>query len=886
MEANLPTERPRRRYTLYTALAAFGIMLAVYFLLRVWPFGEYSIVTGDLGGLYINYFSHLRRFFLGESGFAYGFDKGLGGGLLGLYAYYYASPFNLIYLLFPVRWFPVAASLVQLAKFVLACTFFHVFIATKFSMLSWRAIPLSLCYGFTAYGFAYAQNIMWHDVLLLLPLICLGIDRIAAGASPGLYAAALAAAIFANFYIAYMACIFAVIYFFYTMLLRTGEQKTAGWKLPLLRFGAGSLLGGGLCAALLAPALYNINQTKGDLLSYSFSWARNFRLGRFPERFVWGSFALSDEYGELPFVYCGLLVLLLVFCYFASSAVKAKEKLLSGSILLIFLISFWARGFDLIWHGLKEPVWFPMRYSFIFCFFMVLLAARALACKATGRREVLIGGGVLLAALLIMAAFPIAVSRSRILLSAAAVLFYAICLLLAGTAVGARRRSLIFGALTLAAALELGMNGYYISSQLDQYTLASHQQRVDLAGGTVKAIQSADPGDYRIAETHYFSLNDPMLLGYRGLSHFGSTQDSPAQSVLYNLGYRNYEGAGPYLSGGTAFSDAVLALKYLSSNAELAVSTHWQGSNITAPYTVYENEFALPMLFAIDGSGMTDTRHGVYEDDLFAFQNDMYREMGGVGTLFTEVPGVELLAANGEPAGPGAAVAPGCEYRITAQESDTHYAWFSAKTLLLPMYVDGQYQSVYFSPTNKGAICLGWLEAGQTVNIRWDNTEAFEVEDYRVVRMDDNALHTFIEQMHAGAGNFTVEDGLVSGSVFSEANRNTLYTSIPYDADWQALVNEQTVIPHRFMGGLLAVPLQPGENKVELRYRPSGTGLGLAITLGSILLAVALFVLRPLLIKLKPKQAVSTNSSAYSSDDLNMTAVVSQDAPDAKTEVK
>ncbi len=407
--------------------------------------------------------------------------------------------------------------------------------------------------------------------------------------------------------------------------------------------------------------------------------------------------------------------------------------------------------------------------------------------------------------------------------------------------------------------LELGMNGYYISSQLDQYTLASHQQRVDLAGGTVQAIQNADSGDYRIAETHYFSLNDPMLLGYRGLSHFGSTQDSPAQSVLYNLGYRNYEGAGPYLSGGTAFSDAVLALKYLSSNAELAVSTHWQASNIAAPYAVYENEFTLPMLFTMNGSSMTNARHGVYEEDLFAFQNDMYREMGGGGTLFTEVPGVELLMPNGEPSGTGGEVATGCIYRVIAQESGTHYAWFSAKTLLLPMYVDGQYQSVYFSPTNKGAICLGWLDAGQTVSIHWDNTEPFEVDDYRVMRMNDAALRTFITQMRAGAGNFTVKDGMVHGNVFADANLNTLYTSIPYDADWHASVNGQTVIPRRFMGGLLAVPLQPGENEVSLRFRPSGTGLGLAITFVSIVLIVALFALRPLLARRWRKRHINTN---------------------------
>ncbi|MDL2294411.1 YfhO family protein [Ruminococcaceae bacterium OttesenSCG-928-D13] len=833
--------RPKRRYTLYTAGIAAAMMLAVYIMMGIWPFGDGSIVTGDLGGLYLNYFGHLKRALSGSAGFAYGFDKGMGGSLLGLYAYYYSSPFNFIYCHFPLRWFPVAASVVLFAKTVLACVFFRVYIAAKFPQLGWRSVPLALCYGFLAYGFAYAQNIMWHDVVLLLPLICLGIDRIVAGKSPTLYIAVLAVAIFANFYIAYMACIFVVLYFFYSMLTRPAgagatplaparKNRWAEWKLPLMHFAGGSLLGGGLTAALLVPALVNINRNKGDLLSFSFSFETNFSLSRLPERFVWGSFAPTDVEGHLPFVYCGLLVLVLVGAYFFSRSVSLKEKLLGGGILLLFLLSFWVKGLDLVWHGLKEPVWFPARYSYLFCFFLVLLAAKALAAKAAGRRAVLLGGGLLFVILLAMTAFPIAISRSRIALSAAAVLFYSFCLVLAATATSLRRRRVVYGVLIAAVAVELAMNGYFISSGFDSYTLSSHQGRVDANVDTLEAIEAVDGADdYRIATTHYHSLNDAMLLGYSGLSHFGSTQDGYAQSVLYNLGLRSYEGGGPYLNGGTAFADSVAGLRYLSSDGSLPVATHWAETGLETPYTVYRNPYVFPMVFMVDGAKLADTEAG-YQQDMFAYQNGLYTELGGAGTLFGDGGEVKLLDADKNSYPPVGEVPSGGVYRLTAQRDGQHYVWFESGIQLLAPTVDGVERNLYFSPYNKGAIDLGWLTAGQTVEITFGNAAAFEVTGLRFVWMDTDGLAALSETVNANGGSFTVRDGRVGGSITAENDHSWLFTSIPWDPDWRATVNGKPVETRMVAGGLIALPLEAGENIVEMTFVPGGSAAGWTIT--------------------------------------------------------
>ena len=103
--------------------AAFGLslllVLGAYFLLGFAPFGDDTILTGDLNGLYVNYITDMWRR-VREGGFFYSFAKLCGGSTLGLFAYYMSSPFNLAYLLFPVRAIPYVAQAVFAVR--VACT--------------------------------------------------------------------------------------------------------------------------------------------------------------------------------------------------------------------------------------------------------------------------------------------------------------------------------------------------------------------------------------------------------------------------------------------------------------------------------------------------------------------------------------------------------------------------------------------------------------------------------------------------------------------------------------------------------------------------------------------------------------------------------------------
>ena len=154
-------------------LAAFGggclLMAAVYFCLGWWPFGTGTVLTGDLRGLYVNYITDMWAR-VKQGGFFYSFGKLAGGSTLGLFAYYMNSPFNLLFLLLPTRMVPQAAGLIFLLRTGVTAAAFCWYLQRHFAKADPLFAVLGQCYAFCAFCIVYNQNIIWMDVVWLLPL--------------------------------------------------------------------------------------------------------------------------------------------------------------------------------------------------------------------------------------------------------------------------------------------------------------------------------------------------------------------------------------------------------------------------------------------------------------------------------------------------------------------------------------------------------------------------------------------------------------------------------------------------------------------------------------------------------------------------------------------
>ena len=72
---------------------------------------------------------------------------------------------------------------------------------------------------------------------------------------------------------------------------------------------------------------------------------------------------------------------------------------------------------------------------------------------------------------------------------------------------------------------------------------------------------------------------------------------------------------------------------------------------------------------------------------------------------------------------------------------------------------------------------------------------------------------------------------MVSGQVTNRSKQKWLYVAIPADKGWRATVNGVKVTPKTVIGGMLALPIQPGKNQIQLTYHVPGLLGGLLISI-------------------------------------------------------
>ncbi len=848
----------RRHPAMFAGGLAAGMMVCIYAVWGIWPFGENTVITGDLNGQYIPYFSHYQRVFFGEAGFFYGLDKSLGGAFAALFSYYVASPLNVLYLFVPVAWFAALAGLLFALKVVLTASFMALYLNKKFKNLGLLGVVPALGYAFSAYVFVYAQNIMWHDVLLLFPVVCLALERLLNGKGVLLYSAALALMIWANFYIAFMACIFLVLYVLCFFIMQNRPKRFI--MRSSLQFAGASLLGGGLAGALLIPTVYNLNSSKLDQMEYSFSPQTQFSLLHLPEQLAFNNFQWQNVVDGNPLLYCGLLLPLLAMCFFISRKIKLKAKLCAGAVLVFLAVSFWVDGLDDIWHGFAEPVWFPYRYSWLFCFVLAILAAAALSFGAVEKKTLFISSGISAGAFFVLVPISQSAGMVKLLLSAAGVFFYGACLWWMFKNKETKRwYNGVAVVLLFAVCTELCASGFLISRKFEQYSLPTYQTFINDVGGTMQSLQEESP-QYRVEKNFYRTLNDPMLLNYHGNSHFGSTQDKATTETLWNLGYR---GIGSYLYGSTAFSDSVLSFKSLLATDERAVPAHWQEESDLQVGTVYTNPYALPLVFA---APLTDNQaEAVLWEDSFAYQNELYRAItGSEENLLLPAEQVHKEENGNVLDGVLGVLPQGGEYVLTPQESGYYYALFIADNPYadLEYWLDGEMAGAVFTSDQNGVINLGYRQAGEEVRLGFGAESTPNIQAAYFAYLQEESLLQLTQQANENSGNFLVEDARVEGEITVGADRQALFIALPYDEGWSALVNGIETKPFMVQGGLMGLALQEGENEVIMTYSPPGVMMGVCAS------AISLVVFLGIALWQKRKKMVAAetiNSNEHSS---------------------
>ena len=256
---------------LLAALVTAVIYWTVMLLGKYVPFGINTPAVTDAKLQYLDLFAYCRDVLTGQNSAVYTFSNTLGGGAAAIWAYYLASPFNLLLLLFPKDQMNLFLEVLITAKLSAASASFAWLIGRRFKQSVSRdmTLLLSVAYGLMQYMLAQESNVMWLDGVILLPFIVMGIHRAVYSRRFALAELAVpaAASVLANWYTGGINYLFSAVWFLYELLRdkRSGKPDDPGSLGTARRIGR-YLLGMGtgllLAAVLFLPNVIALRQGK------------------------------------------------------------------------------------------------------------------------------------------------------------------------------------------------------------------------------------------------------------------------------------------------------------------------------------------------------------------------------------------------------------------------------------------------------------------------------------------------------------------------------------------------------------------------------------------------------------------------------------------------
>lgn len=121
MMTKTDTEKHKKQDLLAACLLSFlltaGLLAVLYAVSGFAPFGDSaSLAWQDANNQYLDLFLLYKRLLSGSAGLSYSFSKMLGGTNVALFAYYLASPLNLLLAFFPTDRILVFFDLLILLK--------------------------------------------------------------------------------------------------------------------------------------------------------------------------------------------------------------------------------------------------------------------------------------------------------------------------------------------------------------------------------------------------------------------------------------------------------------------------------------------------------------------------------------------------------------------------------------------------------------------------------------------------------------------------------------------------------------------------------------------------------------------------------------------------
>lgn len=773
------TKSNKKIVNIFYGLGAF-ILTGIFFLLalkisHIYPFGDNTIIYHDMQYQYLDYLTYFRNLLHGSGNIAYSFSIGMGEGTAAFFAYYLASPFNIILAFFSEDKIVLGITFLIMLKLASSAVTMFIYLSKRFSLSNLSALLLALSYSMMGYNVLNCSNIMWLDGIIILPLIALGIHNLVYQNKKIMYFFALWYGIITNWYIGYMLCIFAVVYFIVENVLyyMKNKQNKKGLFKSCTNFVFVSILSGMATMVLILPqTLQMLSQGESDFLK---GIRANFNcsfLEGFKDLFLNGE-KLTKQQTNPP-IYVGSFPIICIASLFVNKKERISKKYFALILICIGMAAYIFNPLNYLFSVMKIPSNHYYRHAFLFSFLLIMLAGMALQAgiKAHG----------------VLAAFIIGLLYDFVLNYEDKTSFYfgLTCMILIGIfmlcyklLLDKQKNKLCTALLATLLILFVGfehVKDWNLELTDHTYTnsrITNYNQEIS---SIMNDIKREDSSIYRIDKTsarfsNYncsVSQSESMSFDYSSISHYSSTRNVALSEFLMNNGYASVTKLTPYHP--IPVMDALLGVKYVIGQ-ELPSDYH-QLTNIGSENAhVYQNPYYSGMAYIVQNNLKGSTSLLPYSENPFESQSAFISAISGLQDNYYFYNATTQIDTDHSCY---------CVWEIHVTHNGPLYAYIKngSKNLNISVNDDLHFENYWF---NNSIRYIGEFKQGDIVRIKASNgTNADQFELYATT-LNYNSVTKALDVIRANNISITDwKDGEVKAHITANENSQIMFTgSIP-----------------------------------------------------------------------------------------------------------
>ncbi len=849
--------------SLWVCLAAGGLTLlilgVVYALRGIWPFGGENIAYVDTAQFYLpDYYKVWDALHGADRNINWfsGLIEGSNAGLTTL-----LKPANWVFLLVPRDHILEGLSLYLAAKMFLIALIASLVVSIRFRGLPfvWK-ILLPLAYTFSGFVLQYYSNFAWLGITAVFPLMLWFLERLWRDGKYLPYAILYAYYLYSSVYYTYMVTVYILLFSLgYCLFVCPKEQRGD----RILRLGLSTAAAYGVTArywlsgssSLVGTSRFQSNLDSGLITGFT-TW-------NIP----------NTRHTVLMLLGMAVVFALLLRALRRQRLAGEEEKHVRAKGIRFFLFLLGAlaipmvfTNIDTAWH-FGQYNFFPMRYGYVIP--ATLLAAAGLCLedeqhtperlsRKAGIWLAAADGAVMaiLLALLVPKLWPVFQEYGACFLTNLGREGYwkyfallVLCgLLFTGLYLALfhlknRRLSAILVAAVLL--LQLGSNAYGLLGPDDShvYTNEYDPSYVETSDSLYAYLSHEDISPLSRFKNVDNSLSPSYaaIAGTGSIASINSSNSSLRLGVFQELGYTiNY--CRIVDTGGTVFSDMLFGVQNILSAEELDETLYTDtGVSVDGIRIGAANYPGYIGLTYADGS-LDDYLDLLTLTDRL---NSLYQAFTGTEGILAIQPEY-ALASQGE----GVSL-----HTITVTLEEESFLYLAADGLLMNITAGGKavtvptYQNtkntVYPAAFNSELLYLGCFGPGDTT-VTFMSASPITEESLTLTALNKGKVASFYEDAAYDPDTVVeTDENSIFLSLTTEHPGQSLFLPVSYSSRWICTVNGETVSPQRVMGVLMSVPLQAGENEIELTRGPlpSSFSRNDAISLACLVLCLVWLIL-------------------------------------------